>query len=129
MRPRRSCSRAASSRALRVGDRGLEPRLARRRAVEDLGQLGLALGGLDRLLLGRGELVGRRLDLGAERLRLVLGGGDLRVQGVDLLRARARRAGGDDDQRAEQRAPPRRPRSRIDRMSECLPIGCAYGVS
>ena len=62
----------ARGRELPAGDRdlALEPALALLAGGEHRRELGLALRGDDRLLLGAGELRRGGVDLGAERLRL-----------------------------------------------------------
>ena len=64
----------AGGRELVASDRhlGRQLRLALLALREHGGELRLALGGVDRLLLGDGELRRRRVDLRAERLRLIL---------------------------------------------------------
>ena len=65
---------------------------------EKVAELGLALGRRGRLLLGGGDLVGLRLDVGAHALGLRLRAGDLRVQVTDALRAGG--AGAEREERA-----------------------------
>ncbi len=62
---------------------------------QEAAQLRLALGRCGRLLLGGRDLVGLRLDVRAQALRLLLRGGDPGVQVADALRMRHRDAGGE----------------------------------